>query len=362
MPVSAATQGGAFSVRLTTLSAAIGGSLAIIAASLVSSSPAKAESRAIYINASQGYSSADLGAALQQSLAGQFEFTLAGIDTDREIMQRVAADPRSIGFVQRDLFVQYVRDHADSDTRFEFYGNIPVCLMAVVRKGSPIQTYGDLVRERSSRPATLDVGPATGQLAATFQTLREMDPSLANLQIEHRAGARALGRVITGDTDAALFLVLAPYADGLVFDMIGNDALDLVPFFSEDIVIEAARRKLPYALRQIRLGNPGWFSSGRSYHTTCTSLGTAVNATADAGLAEKVAQHLLKDIPAASQRPWYTAVGNAFVVAVGEVRRLLVGVGEVIVAWFSPATPSEAVAAAPATTPTAQPARLGAKD
>jgi hypothetical protein len=115
-------------------------------------------------------------------------------------------------------------------------------------------------------------------------------------------------------------------------------------------------------LRQIRLGNPGWFSSARSYHTTCTSLGAVVNATADAGLAEKVAQHVLEDPPTANQRPWYAAVGNVFVVAVGEVRRLLVGVGEVIVAWLSPATPGEAVAAAPPTTPAAQPARLGAKD
>jgi hypothetical protein len=324
--------------------------------------PAGAVSGVIYTNAPQGYSSAELGSTLRQSLAEKFNFTLAGIDTDREVMQRIAADPGSIGFVQRDHYLQYLRDHADSDTRFEFYGNIPVCLMAVVRRGSQIQTYGDLVKARTNRATTLDVGPATGQLAATFETLREIDPSLAGLQLEHRAGSRALSRVVTGETDAALFLVLAPYANALVTDMIDSDALDLVPFFSEDIVIGAARRKLPYLLREIRLGSPGWFSSGRPYHTTCTSLGVVVNAKADAILSEKVAQALIQDTPATGQRPWYAAAGDLLVVAFNEIERLVVGAGEVITAWFSPATQGEAIAVAPAPPPEYQPARHDGND
>jgi hypothetical protein len=359
MAPSARTAGGPTRVAPSPSWVAVCGCLAVIGGIFGASSPAPAaaDSGVIYTNAPQGYSSADLGSALLQSLAEKFKFTLAGLDSDREVMERIAADPRSIGFVQRDLYVQYLRDHADSDTRFEFYGNVPVCLMAVVRRGSQIQTYGDLVRVRTNRATTLDVGPATGQLAATFETLREIDPSLANLQLEHRAGARALSRVVTGETDAALFVVLAPYTSGLVTDMIDSDTLDLVPFFSEDIVIGALRRKLPYMLREIRLGNPGWFSSGRPYHTTCTSLGAVVNAKADAILSEKVAQALIEDTPATSQRPWYAAAGDLFVVAFNEVERLVVGAGEIITAWFSPAAPGEAIATAPAPPPQYQPAR-----
>ena len=347
MAASAATRRGPIRARVTTLFFAVCGALAVTGAPSVWSSPAKAEGGVIYVNAAQGYSSADLGSALLRSLGEQSNFSLARLDSDREVMQRVAADPHSIGLVQRDLYLQYLREHADSDTRFEFYGNIPVCLMAVVRKGSPIQSYGDLVRTRSSGAVTLDVGPATGQLAATFETLRGMDRSLANLEVEHVGGARALGRVITGETDAALFLVLAPYTGGMVFNMLDADALDLVPFFSEDIVLGAARGKLPYVLRHIDLGSPGWFSSGRPYHTTCTSIGAVVNATTNTNVSEKVAQILLEDAPVESQRPWYAAAGNLFVVAFGDVERLLAGVGEVITAWFSPATPHEAIAAAP---------------
>jgi hypothetical protein len=357
MAASVRMRGGPTRVAPSSLLFAGLGCLAVIGALFFTLAPAKAGSGVIYTNAPQGYASADLGSALLHLLGENFKITTAGVDSDRDIMQRVAADPRSIGLVQRDLYVQYLRDHATDDTRFEFYGNIPVCLMAVVRRGSQIQTYGDLVRARSTRPTTLDVGPANGQLAATFETLREIDPSLANLQVEHRAGARALSRVVTGETDAALFLVLAPYTNALVTDMIGNDALDLVPFFSEDIVLGAARRQLPYLLRQITLGGPGWFSSGRPYHTTCTSLGAVVNAEADATLSEKVAQALLQDAPPASGRPWYAAAGDLFVVAFTEVERLLTGVGEVITAWFSPATPGEAIAAAPGPAPEFQPVR-----
>src|SRR6266851_2682518 len=156
MAASAATRGGPVRVRLKSLFSAICGCLALIGASA-----AKADDGVIYVNAAQGYSGADLGSALLRSLGRQSGFTLARLDSDREIMQRIAADPRNIGLVQRDLYVQYLREHADSETRFEFYGNIPVCLMAVVRKGSQIQSYGDLVRARTSRAMTLDVGQAS---------------------------------------------------------------------------------------------------------------------------------------------------------------------------------------------------------
>jgi hypothetical protein len=297
------------------------GCVAVIGALFVMPALAKAGSGVIYTNAPQGYSSADLGSALLHLLGENFKITTTGADSDREVMQRVAADPRSIGLVQRDLYVQYLRDNAASDTRFEFYGNIPVCLMAVVRRGSQIQTYGDLVRARSTRSTTLDVGPAKGQLAATFETLREIDPSLANLQVEHRAGARALSRVVTGETDAALFLVLAPYTNALVTDMIGSDALDLVPFFSEDIVLGAARRQLPYLLRQITLGSPGWFSSGRPYHTTCTSLGAVVNAEADARRLIANAQTVLSRLEAQIE-PLSTSIQDTSTSARGTLRSL----------------------------------------
>ena len=72
---------------------------------------------------------------------------------------------------------------------------------------------------------------------------------------------------------------------------------------------------------------------------------------------KRFAQILLQDTPVESQRPWYTAAGSLLVVAFDEVKRLLAGVGEVITAWFSPAGPGEAIAAAPPAAPQFLPAR-----
>jgi hypothetical protein len=333
-------------------SAGLCGCLIVLATIYATPYRAHAEGGVIYVNMPHGYSSIDLGSDLRQSLAEKFSYTLAETDSDQAVLERVAADPRNIGFVQRDHYVQYLRDHGDSTARFEFYGNIPACLMVVVRKGTQIQTYGDLVRTRADRPTTLDVGRKSGQLAATFENLRQMDGSLGQLALQYRGGARALGQVITGETDAALVLALAPFTDGFVAELINSDALDLVPFFSEEIVSGAARRKLPYVLRQIKLGGAGWFSSGRPYHTTCTSMGAVVNAKADVRLSEKVAHSLLHDTPTRAQRPWYAAVGSAVVAAFTEVERLLVGGVEVITAWLGVGAPAdEAVAAVPGAAP-----------
>src|SRR6266700_3495689 len=164
--------------------------LAVLLIALSAPSGAYSEGAVIYVNAPQGQLRAALGSDLRQSLASKLNYTLAEVDTDQAVMQRIAADPGSVGLVQRDQYVQYLRDHSDRQTRFEFYGNIHACLMVVVRKGSQIQTYGDLVRSRAERSTTLDVGPATGQLAATFANLRQMDGSLGHLALRNGGCAR----------------------------------------------------------------------------------------------------------------------------------------------------------------------------
>jgi hypothetical protein len=313
---------------------ATAGCVAVLAAIVAKPSDARAQDGVIYVNAPQRSSGPELVTNLRRSLASLSNYTISDADKDHEILQRVAADPRSIGFVQRDHYIQYLRDHGGDDARFEFYGNIAACLMVVVRKGAQFHTYGDLVRARTDRATTLDVGPATAQLAASFENLRQIDRSLAGLSLEHRGGARAIGRVITGETDAALFLALAPFTDALTAEVIGSEALDLVPFFSEDIVLGAARNKMPYVLRQIRLGAAGWFSSGRPYHTTCTSVGAVVNAQADVRLSEKVAQILLDDASARAPRPWYAVIGSVFAAAVTQVESLMLGSVDLIAGWL----------------------------
>src|SRR5260221_7313894 len=112
MAASVKTRGRLTDVEPSSLLVAVSAWLAVIAALLAAPSTAwaQAASGVIYTNAPQGYSSADLGSSLLHSLGENFKFTLAGVDGDRDVMQRVAADPRSVGLVQRDRYVQYLRD------------------------------------------------------------------------------------------------------------------------------------------------------------------------------------------------------------------------------------------------------------
>src|ERR1051326_2442862 len=134
MAASAEPGDGPARAGLRRLLVAVCASLAVIGASYGASVSAQADDGVIYVDAAQGYSSADLGATLLHSLADRFKFTLARPDSDRETIERIATNPHSIGLVQRDFFVQYMRDHPGSETSFEFYGDIPVCVLAVVRK------------------------------------------------------------------------------------------------------------------------------------------------------------------------------------------------------------------------------------
>jgi hypothetical protein len=255
--------------------------------------PVAAVEGLIYVSAWQDASFASFGGDLRAQLAAQFSYDLGRVDNDIDVMRNVRADPRNIGFVQRDLFVARLQQQPSDFDRLEFYGDIAACLVVITRRGSPLQTYDQLVAARRDRKVTIDVGAAGGRVATTFAMLSALDPELGNLQLEFRGGARALSRVAAGDTDAAVLLAYAPFHSPDLDRLIDDEAVDLVPFFSRRVVAAAVQQRAPYTLREIELGTSGWFKSARRYQTTCSALGVVVNEQADARLSEAVAQAML---------------------------------------------------------------------
>jgi hypothetical protein len=272
----------------------------LMSAWLGMTAPAAAgEGGIIYASAWQTAGFSTLGTDLQSRLSSRFDYGLNQVEADADVLRLVRADPRHVGFVQRDVFVDRVQRSPGEFDRLEFYGNVAACLVVVTRKGSPIQTYEGLVAGKPDRTVTLDIGPTTGRVAATFEILRGMDPDLGKLRLEHRGGSRAVSRVVTGDADAALLIAYAPFRVPALDGPIEQDQVDLVPLVSRTIVAAAHRQNAPYALREIELGEAGWLRSARPYHTTCTSLGVVVNEKADARLSEAVAQSMLQTRKAA---------------------------------------------------------------
>ncbi len=230
---------------------------------------------------------------MREQLTGQFANGLGRADSDVDVLRLVRADPRSVGFVQRDLFVARLHQNPQEFDRLEFYGESGACLVLVTRKGAPAQTYEQLVAVRPDRRLTLDIGPASGRTATSFELLSSMDPDLSHLELEHRGGARALSRIASGDTDAALIISYAPFHWPEMDTLIDEDAVDLLPLVSKRVMAAALQQGAPYAVREIELGTGGWFRSRHRYRTTCSILGVVVNEKADIRLSEAVAQAML---------------------------------------------------------------------
>ena len=111
--------------------------------------------------------------------------------------------------------------------------------------------------------------------------------------LENRGGARAVARVLAGDTDAAMMILHAPFRAAELDRLLAEDAIDLVPFQSKRVAAAAVQQRAPYALKEIELGPSGWFAARRRYQTTCSPLGVVVNENADPRLSESVAQAML---------------------------------------------------------------------
>ncbi|HEV2303482.1 MAG TPA: hypothetical protein VGR91_18100 [Stellaceae bacterium] len=288
--------------------------LCLVAASAILSARAPgaaAAGGAVYVSAGQAGALAALSAIFRQDLAGTFYFSLATAESERAVMQRVAARPGDIGLAERDLYLRYRREDPKGAAALEFYGYVPACLVAVVRRGSAIRGFGDLVEARADRRLTLDVGPVAGAVAASYANLRRLDAALDHLELEHRGGSLALERVVNGATDAALRFVTPPFVDSGLEALRESGKIRLVPFASEAIALALARGKLPYTRRRIAFPPAGWFAGERSYEATCTELGVVVNARADPSLTEAIAGIILREARAAGERPWYRPLENA---------------------------------------------------
>lgn len=320
----------------------------VVGAWLGATAPAVAAEGLIYASAWQADGFSAFGTDLRRQLSSRFDYDLGRVDGDVDVLRLVRADPRHVGFVQRDTFVDRLRRSPAEFDRLEFYGNVAACLLAVTRIGSPIQTYDDLVAANRDRKATLDVGATTGRVAATFEMLRGMDSDLDNLRLEHRGGSRAMSRVVSGETDVALFIAYAPFRLPPLDGLIDKDLVDLVPFVSRNIAAAALRQSTPYAFREIELGDRGWLRSARKYSTTCTSLGIVVNEKADVRLSEAVAQAMLQ--AASGDDGGYSVAWFQDLVA-GAIGRIALWVreaGEVAIAWvFGAKEPAGTVAADP---------------
>ena len=251
-----------------------------------------------------------IAAELSANVGSRYRFDVSLADSDSDVVQHVANDPRSICVVQHDTYLRDMRARRADGTHLELYGDLPACLVVVAGKGSWLRSYGDLIAASHGPAVTMDVGPENGRVAHMLEALQSADPMLARLSLEHRGGARALSRVVSGEIDAAMLLLQPPFADAPLDQLVNSGQVELVPFDVPALVAGAFEGGSPYRSRDIRLGDEGWFSSGRDYQAICTSVGVIVNSTADARLSEAVAQGMLTSRFAETSHGWFATAGS----------------------------------------------------
>jgi hypothetical protein len=273
-----------------------------------------------------------IAAALSADAPALYRFDVVSAASDRDVVERVADDPRAIGVVQHDTYLADVRRHGVGNAHLELYGDVPACLVIVAAKGSWIKGYTDLVASSRGPAASMDVGPDGGRIATLVEALQMIDPTLAKLHLEHRGGARALSRVVSGELDSAMLLLQPPFADAALDRLVADGQVGLVPFDMPPIVAGAFEGSSPYRARDIRVGDEGWLASGSDYRGVCTSVGVIVNSAADARLSETVAATMLSGRFAAPEHGWLAVAGDIITASIAAVDRAFGWAGEVVVA------------------------------
>jgi hypothetical protein len=169
----------------------------------------------------------------------------------------------------------------------EHYGNIPVCLFAAARIGSPL-TLGLEGDESPVALRTVDTGPVNSDAALTYELLQGRAPALHELDVEHRGWSRALARLAQGDLDLFVFVEHPSTAAPLVKDVLDNTRVVLLDNIADVLGPVPLTETAPYAPTQASIARGGWFEERHVGQTLCTSLGIVIHRDGDPAVLEAV--------------------------------------------------------------------------
>jgi hypothetical protein len=226
------------------------------------------------------------GPRLAQALQPAFSVEVLVAPGSWENLEAVAADPSVVAFSQLDLYQQFVAERGLENV-LEHYGNIPVCLFAVARIGSPL-TLGLEGDESPVALRTVDTGPVNSDAALTYELLQERSPALHELDVEHRGWSRALARLAQGDLDLFVFVEHPSTAAPLVKDVLDNTRVVLLDNIADVLGPVPLAETAPYVPTQASIARGGWFEERYVGQTLCTSLGIVIHRDGDPAVLEAV--------------------------------------------------------------------------
>lgn len=230
-----------------------------------------------------------LGARFADVLGPFFDVRLEPTAGGVQNLQLVVTDKSNLGFVQQDVYEEFIAANPDAKAAIEFYPTGQACVYAVVRRNGPIATYADMLTIAAKRPLVVDIGPRGGETALTHGVLSRLEPALRDAKLQHRGGLRAVSHVDMGDTDVALFTLPVVPDDDVLRIVLDSDSLALMPMAAHAFAQPLPDGRKPYSFRQTPVRPAGLIAEEVTYNTLCTGVGIAVNAGGDANLLEAIA-------------------------------------------------------------------------
>jgi hypothetical protein len=282
---------------------------------------------------------APFGDRLKHGLSPSVTATLQSTSSGPAVLAAVLADRNRIAFAQRDGLAAFRSLNESARSGLEFYGDVPACAVALVRRDSPVRSHADLVAaRRGAETVTFDVGSADDWTATTLAILRSLDVALAHPRLEHRGGARALSRVLAGETDVMVVMAYGATLDPALTDALTSGALEPAPFFNAHLLKLASLHGLPYSAGRVEIPGPGLLRTTR-HETICTTLGVVVNAGADRAVSETIARLTVNGGLSRTPRQWFdnalATATNALGLAISEAKRVATAVAEPGLVWLA---------------------------
>lgn len=230
-----------------------------------------------------------LGMRFAEVLGPFFDLRLEPTAGGVQNLQLVLTDKSSLGFVQQDVYEEFIATNPDAKSAIEFYPTGQSCVYAVIRRNGTIATYADMLTIAAKRPLVVDVGPRGGETALTHAVLSRLEPALRDARLQHRGGLRAVSHVDMGDTDVALFTLPVVPDDDILRIVLDSESLALMPMASHAFAQPLPDGRKPYTFRQTPVRPAGLIAEEVTYNTVCTGVGIVVNAAGDANLLEAIA-------------------------------------------------------------------------
>ena len=233
---------------------------------------ASAQSMQINTGGEGGTYHASFCPALSKQLKlAQFDYRCAASAGTRENMDRVAADPRQLGYGQLDMFALHGRQGAEKALTIVRQDDVRECVFAVTRN-KQIANWGELSVNAANLRFILP--PATSGSAGTFQFLGTIDADGIgrSKSVTHAASTEdAIRQALSADDTASLFVEF-PDPESKRFELVRNMGGHFVPVIDRAILRQEIGGTKIYYPQETETEAAGWVQSARKLVTACTPL------------------------------------------------------------------------------------------